>query len=177
MTAWNKRRIRISCLATVFTVWWLGLAVSFAEDRHDHMPAEVDGLVVSHAMSPVAAPGIKTSAVYFTLKNDSSIDCDLVAVESPAFAMAHIHKTAMADGLMTMEPVAQLTIPHGEHVTFAPGSLHVMLMGAKATFKPGDRFMLTLRFGSGTELEVPVDVVTPGEVSGDTHDHGHMKMN
>jgi copper(I)-binding protein len=155
----------------------LGLAPSFAEEGDGHMQAEAGGIVVSNAVSPAVVPGIKTAAVYFTLENNSGSDADLVAVESPAFAMAHIHKTAMVDGMMTMEPVAQLSIPQGQSVSFAPGSLHVMLMGAKAAHQAGDRFVLTLQFGSGTTLEVPVDVVKPGNMSGRPHDHSSMKMN
>lgn len=177
MSRWILTRNRISAItAAAFALCCLGLAPSFAEEGHGHKQAEADGIVVSHAVSPAAAPGIKTAAVYFTLENGSGADADLVAVESPAFAMAHIHKTAMADGLMTMEPVAQLSIPQGESVTFAPGNLHVMLMGARETFKPGDRFPLTLQFGSGTALEVAVDVVMPGDIAG-AGNHGSMKMN
>ncbi|WP_417712073.1 copper chaperone PCu(A)C [Roseibium aggregatum] len=177
MDTWILARKRASAFAAALALCSLGLAPSFAEESQGHMQAEAVGIVVSDAMSPAVAPGIKTAAVYFTLANNSGSDADLVAVQSPAFAIAHFHKTAMADGLMTMEPVAQLSIPQGESVSFAPGSLHVMLMGAKKRLEAGDRFMLTLQFGTGTTLEVPVDVVKPGDFSGGSHDHSSMKMN
>ncbi len=177
MSAWFPLRNRVSAIAVALFLCSTSPMPSYADESLVYVKAETDGITVLNAVSPAAAPGIKTAAAYFTLQNGSDADFDLVAVESPIFAMAHIHKTAMADGLMTMEPIAQLTIPKGESVTFAPGSLHVMLMGAKERFEPGDRFMLTLQFGTGTALEVPVDVVKPGDMSGGSHDHSSMKMN
>jgi|GEM_PF-1114095 len=177
MSAWNLPRIRVSAIAAALFLCGASPMPSFADEGHVHVTAEADGIIVLNAVSPAAAPGVRTAAAYFTLENGSGADAELVAVESPAFAMVHIHKTSTVEGMMTMEPVAQLTIPQGESIAFAPGSLHVMLMGAKETFRPGDRFMLTLQFGSGTALEVPVDVVKPGDMSGSSHDHSSMKMN
>ena len=68
-------------------------------------------------------------------------------------------------------------IPNGGSVMFAPGGLHIMLMGAKETFEPGDTFPLTLVFASGARFDVSVSVVKPGEMPLQTLDHGSMKMN
>lgn len=144
------------------------------DDHAGHGDA-IDGVVVHAAVSPTTAPGIMTSAVYMTLENHSGSNLDLVGVSSPSFEMGHLHKTSMVDGLMTMAPVAQLSIPSHASVSFEPGGLHIMLMGAKAPLKPGDTFPVTLVFATGEEVSVPVSVVKPGATSG--HDHGSMKMN
>jgi hypothetical protein len=173
----SKLLAGMACALTL-TVLSQGPALAGGDHTHAHMSDQkMSGVVVSEAMSPAAAPGIGTMAVYLLLENASGANVDLVGVESPAFAMTHLHKTAMADGLMTMEPVAQLTVPKGESVRFAPGGLHIMLMGAEQTYQPGDSFPLTLVFGSGQALEVEVSVVNPGEMPVGAHDHSTMKMN
>jgi hypothetical protein len=171
----------ISGLTAAIAVSALVLGPVQAGESHSHQHMSADkqsaGLVVSQAVSPAAPPGIKTSAVYMLLENAGDAAIDLLAVESPAFAMAHLHKTSMADGLMTMEPVAQLAIPRGETVKFAPGGLHIMLTGPRESLGPGDGFPLSLVFGNGQTLTVNVAVVKPGELPAQAHDHSPMKMN
>nr|WP_319386438.1 copper chaperone PCu(A)C [uncultured Roseibium sp.] len=154
-------------------------APALAGGGHQHGHAgdgdALEGVMVHAPVSPAAAPGITTSAVYMTLENHSGNALDLVGVSSPGFEMGHLHKTSMVDGLMTMAPVAQLSIPSHASVRFEPGGLHIMLMGAKASLRPGDTFPVTLVFATGEGVEVPVSVVEPGTASG--HDHGAMKMN
>lgn len=172
-----------NCLKTVHVAASMLLAVLTAPamagggHTHDHagQGTGIEGVTISAAVSPAAAPGIKTSAVYMTLENHSGSDLDLVGVSSPGFEMGHLHKTSMVDGLMTMAPVAQLSIPPHASVRFEPGSLHIMLMGARAPLKPGDSFPVSLVFTTGEEVSVSVSVVKPGTMSG--HDHGSMKMN
>lgn len=154
-------------------------APALAGGGHQHNHAghgdAVEGVMVHAAVSPATAPGITASAVYMTLENHSGNDLDLVGVSSPSFEMGHIHKTSMVDGLMTMAPVAQLSIPSHASVRFEPGGLHIMLMSAKVPLKPGDSFPVSLVFATGEEVSVSVSVVKPGTASG--HDHGSMKMN
>ncbi|WP_269582940.1 copper chaperone PCu(A)C [Roseibium sp. Sym1] len=180
MPATSLCRKLVSGLTATVAVSALVLGPVQAGESHSHQHMSADrqatGLVVTQAVSPAAPPGIKTSAVYLLLENAGDAAIDLVSVESPAFAMAHLHKTSTADGLMTMEPVAQLAIPRGETVMFAPGGLHIMLMGPREPLGPGDSFPLSLVFGEGQALTVDVAVVKPGELPA-THDHSSMKMN
>ena len=161
----------------------LGVAPAVAGGGHSHDHGHkhsatggvIEGIQASAAVSPAAAPGITTSAVYLMLANKSGTGVDLVGVESPAFAMAHFHKTSMVNGLMSMEPVAQLALPADATVMFEPGGLHIMLMGAKTPLKAGESFSVSLLFGTGEKLEVPVSVVKPGDLP--VHDHGAMHTN
>lgn len=174
----NFRSLRIACAAAVLGLGLgAGPASAAGSHSHDHAAkgAQVSGVVVTAAHSPAVAPGIRTAAVYMVLENTGGAPVDLTAVESPAFAMGHIHKSSMVGGLMTMEVVAQLTVPADAHVVFEPGGLHIMLMGPSKSLKAGDTFSMTLIFGSGEQLEVPVAVVKPGMMP--AHDHGSMKMN
>ena len=173
----HRRLVAAMTSALIAGVLATAPVLACGNHTHTHMTADrkETGVVVSEAVSPAAAPGTRTMAVYMHLQNESGAGIELVAVHSPAFAMAHLHKTALADGLMTMEPVAQLAVPDGESVRFATGSLHIMLMGAEQAYRPGDSFPLTLVLGSGETLEIEVTVVKPGAMPAD--DHGTMKMN
>ena len=154
-----------------------GIAAAGSGHSHGKTAVEASALAVtvSEAYSPAMAPGVKTAAVYLKLENGSNEPVDLIAVESKAFAMGHIHKSSMVNGLMTMEPVAQIALPAKTGVLFEPGGLHIMLMGASGSLEAGDVFPMTLVFGSGGRLEVQVAVTKPGTVP--SHDHGAMQMN
>lgn len=172
-----------SAIAAALVSLALGIAPAAAGGGHSHDHGHkhsatggvIEGILASAAVSPATAPGITTSAVYLMLENKSGTGIDLVGVESPVFAMAHFHKTSMVNGLMSMEPVAQLALPADATVMFEPGGLHIMLMGAKTPLKAGETFPVTLVFGTGEKLEVPVSVVKPGKLP--MHDHGAMHTN
>ena len=164
-------------LAMVIYAFTHGVALADDGHGHSHMAVKNDatGIIVSNARMPVPAPGIGTAAVYLELKNGSGHEVDLVAVESAGFAMAHLHKTSMVDGLMSMEALAQLSIPAGQAVTFEPKGLHVMLMGPKQTYSVGERIPLTFILADGRRIDVDASVVAPRDAVG--QDHGAMPMN
>lgn len=183
MTGIGLRKRLITGTAAVFAL--IGSATLPAQADGDHTKHETShetsamaaGIMTMDAFSPASAPGINTASAYLTIENTGGSPADLVGVASPAFNMAHLHKTSMSNGVMTMDPVAQLAIPSGGKVMFEPGGLHIMLMGAKAPLKPGDTFPLVLSFASGAKLEVTVTVTKPGEMPAMSHDHSSMKMN
>ena len=73
-------------------------------------------------------------------------------------ADAHVHATAMLDGVMRMLPVDALELSGGATTPLTPGGLHIMLTGLHAPLIAGETFDLTLTFGqAGTiVIEVPV---------------------
>lgn len=67
-----------------------------------------------------------------------------------------LHESKMEDGMMRMRHVHMLEIPPGERKVFAPGGLHVMLMGLKNGLTQGDEFEVTFEFSDGTTVTAPV---------------------
>ena len=126
---------------------------------------EVTGGWVRHA--PASA---QNHAGYLTLANAGATAQTLVAVESPAYAKVELHLSHVRGGIATMEPVAQVEIAPGQTVSFAPGGLHLMLIGPKAPMKLGSSVDLTLSFGDGSRLAARA-VVRKDAASG--HHHGH----
>lgn len=166
-----------------WTIAMLVLAITHgpASAGSDHsnekkmQPIEASGFTVTWAKSPAPAPGVNSAAVYLMLENGTEKDVQLVAVESDAFVMGHIHKTSMTDGLMSMAPVAQLTVPASKTVTLEPNGLHIMLMGPKHKFTAGDQFPLSLVLDNSHHIKAVVNVVKPGDVL--LHGHADKMMN
>ena len=76
---------------------------------------------------------------------------------------------------MHMAPVdGGVEIAPGKTVKFAPGGLHVMLIGLKQPLKNGDHFPLTLHFQKSGEAQLQVEVRdAPTPMPG----MEHMQMN
>ena len=69
-----------------------------------------------------------------------------------------LHRTVAADGVARMEPVDGVTLAPGASASFAPGGLHVMLIGVERALAEGDTFGLALVFDSGDTVRVVAPV-------------------
>jgi copper(I)-binding protein len=97
---------------------------------------------VANAWVRAPAAGQKTLAAYLELTSDR--DAALVAAGSPAAARVEMHSSTVEGGVMRMRAVPRIELPARQTVKLAPGGLHLMLIGAKQPFKPGDKVPLTL---------------------------------
>lgn len=116
-----------------------------------------------------ATPTATTGAIYLTIASPENDR--LIAVFSPAGAMAHIHESKDENGIMKMEMLESLDLAAGSETVMAPGGLHIMLMGLKAPLKKGESLPLELTFEKAgvVSLMVPVGGVADQAVgsSGD----------
>jgi copper(I)-binding protein len=99
-----------------------------------------------------------TTGVYMTIENPTDTDYQLIAINTDAAEMTHVHETTMEGDLARMRMIGALDIPAGETVILAPLGIHAMLMNAIRDIHPGDAVALTLTFAdaAGTTFEVPV---------------------
>ncbi|SFH29239.1 hypothetical protein SAMN04488020_109148 [Palleronia marisminoris] len=113
---------------------------------------------------PWARASILTSrpaAAYLTLVSDG--DDRLLEVSTPVAAEVMVHATEVDDaGLSRMNHVATVELPAAEAVTFAPGSMHLMLTGLSKKLIEGTSFPLTLRFETAGRVTVDVPVLGVG---------------
>ena len=118
------------------------------------------GLTVKDAWARSSPMNADTGALYFTIVNRSGQDDALVGVSTEVAATAELHRSHMEGDVMKMEPVpgGRVEVPAGQTVTFAPGGLHVMLMGLKAPLKAGSTFEVTLHFERAGDVTVTVEV-------------------
>ena len=73
--------------------------------------------------------------------------------------MAQIHAVTTDSGLTRMREMDGIEVAAHAAVPFAPQGRHIMLMGLSRPLIPGERFMLSLRFAQGGQLDVSVEVV------------------
>ena len=127
------------------------------------------GITVKDAWArPAAQDG--NGAVYFLLQNYSAGSDELIAISSEIAEAAEIHETKMEGDVMKMEQVLSVPVKGKESIEFAPGGLHVMLIGLRQELKVGDQFQITLQFAGQDNLALSVSVQESGE-NDSTSDH------
>lgn len=113
---------------------------------------------VSDGWVRLPPPTAESAAAYFSIKNHGSSDLVIDGVSSPTFGHAMLHRSAMADGVMTMRSVPEIRVPPGGKVALQPGGLHVMLMQPAAPLAAGDRVALTLSSDGKPLIELMLTV-------------------
>lgn len=104
-------------------LWGLVLASAIAQGA--------PSLLVNDAYVRAPLPGRNETVAYLSVHNVSAETRELVGVSSPSAQRVEIHESRHKDGMMQMRPVAALTLVPQQHLEFAPGGLHLMLMGLK----------------------------------------------
>lgn len=108
-------------------------------------------LVTSDVVITQPMPGMKMSAGYLSLTNNSDAAMRITRVTSPQFESVQLHETAIENGVARMRSMASLTIAAGQTVALQRGGKHLMLMRptgssdtVSLTFLDGDEPLLTI---------------------------------
>ena len=109
-------------------------------------------LVATDVVINAPPPGVKMSAGYLTLHNNTSEPITITRVSSPQFGSVEMHETVTRDGVSRMVALGELRIPAGKSVRFEPGARHLMLMQPAREFTS-----VSLEFYSGSDLLLAVD--------------------
>ncbi|MEO5378654.1 MAG: copper chaperone PCu(A)C [Magnetococcus sp. DMHC-6] len=137
--------------------------------------AETMGIVVQEAWIRTAPSSSKILAGYLSIENTQDQTQTLVGADSSNFERVEIHQTEMHNGMASMKKLASIDIPAKSKLAFSPGGVHLMLIGAKKTFKEGDMVMLNLNFKNGTGQMVHALVRrSDKEMEPAQMDHSHM---
>ena len=115
-------------------------------------------LTVTSAWARATAPGAGMGAVYLHIENGSAKSDRLLKLSTSVAASASVHQTEIVDDVARMREVAMLHVAPGEKIEFAPGGLHIMLMGLKKPLVVGQTFELELLFEVGGTRKVVVTV-------------------
>jgi periplasmic copper chaperone A len=149
LPAMQKLALQIAIAAALTIAAILSLAAN----------ARANGIVVTGAYARASSgASARTGALYLTIRNEGPAPNALVAVSTDAAAGAMIHETAVENGIATMRHVEKLDIAPGEEASFAPGGMHIMLMGLKKPLRPGDRLRVTLIFRTAGDIRIDVPV-------------------
>ena len=94
-------------------------------DAHEF---KAGSITVEHPWARPAAKG--NGAAYFVLDNAGPTADRLIGVSSDIARSVEMHTSAVdAQGVASMRPVQGVDLPPGGQAQFAPGGLHVMLVG------------------------------------------------
>lgn len=113
---------------------------------------------VAGAWSLPLPPTSVNGAAYLTVHNPGSSADRLLAAETDIAAMVEIHAHALKDGQMSMMQLHEVDMPPGATVEFAPGGLHLMLLGLTRPLVRGERYSLTLEFEHAGRIPVEVSI-------------------
>jgi periplasmic copper chaperone A len=129
---------------------------------HAEEPAATT-IVVTQAWSRATPGGSRVADGYLIIENKGSSADKLLSASTEIARKVEIHEMAVNDGVMTMRAVeGGLSIEPGRTVKFAPGGLHLMIVGLATPLVRGDKVPVTLRFEKAGEITVSFDVQAMG---------------
>jgi copper(I)-binding protein len=109
-------------------------------------------LVISELEITKPMPGMKMSAGFLVITNQTNETARITRVSSPQFEAVEIHETTISDGISRMRELEALEIPGQSSVVLERGGKHLMLM------RPRDlQDTVTLQFFSGELPLLTVD--------------------
>lgn len=124
-----------------------------------HHKGNAQGIVISQAWARETAPAQVNGGGFLTIINKGAGADRLIATTSPVSPTVQLHTMTMDGGVMRMRelPDGILVPPHGS-VELKPGGMHIMFIGLKAPFKPGQNVPLTLRFEKAGTVKAVLSV-------------------
>lgn len=152
----------------IATALWAGNALAHPEAAH---------VVVEGAWARATVPGQQGSGAFMRLTAKEPLT--LVAVRTPAAAVAEVHEMKMDGDVMRMRALTALPLPVGQTVELKPGGYHLMLQQLKAPLVKGTEVPLTLEFQapdgklSRLHLKLPVATSAPDGASAPAAHHAH----
>ncbi|MFV1996802.1 MAG: copper chaperone PCu(A)C [Acidiferrobacterales bacterium] len=98
-------------------------------------------------------------SAFATLKSDASERWVLKQVTARYFRAAMIHRTVLQDGEPRMVLQSSLYIRPGETVAMTKEGYHLMFIGPRKKFKPGDKVRVVFHFEDQTQMKVNFPVL------------------
>ena len=115
-------------------------------------------LLIENARAKSTIPGIKVSAGYLKLTNNSSETIRFIGAETSAAKNTEFHRMVMHESKMVMRKVDKIEIKPKQSFEFKPNGYHLMFMNLKQQFKPGESITLTLIQDNGKTYDVVLPI-------------------
>lgn len=98
---------------------------------------------------------------FLAIANTGSKPVKIMGAQSPAAGKIEIHRSAMANGVMTMRRQDDgVVVPAGGTLALAPGGYHLMLLALNRPLVAGQKIPVTLIFESGRRIAIDLTVQT-----------------
>lgn len=104
-------------------------------------------------------PGTDITAAYMTISNTGDKAITLQKVSSTISDRIEIHEHSMANGMMRMREVGEVTIKADSKVVLQPSGLHIMIFSLKYPMTEHDIIPLTLYLSNDTEVKIQLPVL------------------
>jgi len=104
-------------------------------------------LVAKNVIVTRPMPGMKMSAGYLSLTNNTDTPIRVTRVTSPQFGAVELHESTVEDGVARMRAIPELVVPAHGTATLERGGKHLMLMAPG-----GDSDDVSLNFYDGDQL-------------------------
>ncbi|PKH85861.1 copper chaperone PCu(A)C [Colwellia sp. Bg11-28] len=115
-------------------------------------------ITVTDGYIKASIPGTDITAAYMTINNTSDEAITLQKVSSTISDRIEIHEHSMADGMMRMREVGEITIKANSKVVLQPSGLHLMIFSLKQPMKEKIVIPLTLKFSNKTNIKIQLPV-------------------
>lgn len=133
------------------------------------------GVVIEDAWVRAMPPSQPNTAAYMTVRNKGDTPLRIVGASSEPEATVEIHNSREVDGMMRMEHLQDVTLKAGQEAQFAPGGMHLMMLGLNKMPAPGEQVKLCLQFDSGASACVNAEVrrvaPSPDDKKHENHQH------
>lgn len=146
------------------------IALAAPTAAHDFKAGTIE---IGHPWSRPTPPSAPVASGYVKLTNTGTEGDRLTAISSPIAERAEIHRSVVADGVVSMRPVDGLAVEPGATVDFGVEKLHVMFIAPDRQLKDGDRFPATLVFEKAGTVEVEFVVQRRGAEPTEANHAGH----
>ncbi|GIX31492.1 MAG: hypothetical protein KatS3mg124_1964 [Porticoccaceae bacterium] len=108
------------------------------------LPARADDLLFQEARIALPPPGAGQAAGYLEVVSRAARPCRLTGAASDVAERVEFHRHLHHNGMMAMRPVAAVALPAGGRLSFAPGGLHLMLIGLRRPLAAGESVQIRL---------------------------------
>lgn len=123
----------------------------------------IGSIEISNPWARATPKGASVGGAYMSITNKGSEPDRLTGGSSSVAAKFEVHEMSMANGVMTMRPVAGgLEIKPGQTVVLNPGSFHIMMFGLKQPLTQGEHVKATLEFAKAGKVDVEYPVESIG---------------
>lgn len=124
--------------------------------------AKIGQIEIKAAWARATPPRPPVGGAYMIVTNGGAEPDHLIGATSEIAKTVELHSHVKDGDVMRMSALSSVEVPPGKSIGFAPGGLHVMLIGLKAPLQEGARFPLVLEFATAGKVSVSVDVKAVG---------------
>ncbi|MDX1662191.1 MAG: copper chaperone PCu(A)C [Candidatus Promineifilaceae bacterium] len=118
----------------------------------------LSGIEVHDAWGRLAPMAANTSSFYMELHNHEHEDDLLLEVMAEDCVSSQLHESTMTDGVVRMQPVAEVLVPGDGVLMLEPGGIHIMCLDLTEGLTEGDEVPVTLVFEQAGEVPVMVEM-------------------